>query len=105
MATQSAALFDVEILHTVRGDKKKQFDTSTEEGRQETAVFVNRMIKEGTAIFLETEKDTYRIKGYDPKEDRLIVAVHTEAGKTEDVPAKPGKRGRKTTAVPPRAGG
>ena len=84
---------EVEVLHVLHGDKKKTIDTP-----QERAQFIKRMIREGTAIFLERGKKTYRVTDYDSKKDRLIVS--TDKG---NVGASPGK-GRKT-AVPPRAGG
>jgi hypothetical protein len=91
---------EIEVLHAARGDKKKSIDTNTEKGRQEAAVFLNKMMKQGTAVFLERGKKTYRVKGYDPKKDLLTVALE-EKDKTVTT------RGRKakTTAVAPVAGG
>ena len=90
---------DIEILHNLRGDKKRQFDTASEKGRQEMAVTLNRMMKSGTAIFLERGKKTYRVKKYDPKTDILLV----EADNGKSVRAS-GRKG-KATAVAPVAGG
>jgi hypothetical protein len=60
---------EIEVLHAARGDKKKSIDTNTDKGRQEAAVFLNKMMKQGTAVFLERGKKTYRVKGYDPRKD------------------------------------
>ena len=67
---------------------------------QEAAVFLNKLMRGGSAVFLERGKKTYRVKGYDPKKDLLTVAID-EKGKTVTT------RGRKakTTAVAPVAGG
>lgn len=95
---------EIEILHAMHGDKKKVLDRSTAECRLEVKKFVERHIKEGTALFLErgegAKTKTYRITGYDAKKDELKVRVEKMK---RDVGAAPDK-GRKT-AVPPRAGG
>ena len=90
---------ELEILHNLHGDKKRQFDTGTEKGRQELAVVLNRLMKGGTAIFLERGKKTYRVKAYDPKADMLTVDA--DNGK----PVKATGRKGKTTAVAPVRGG
>jgi hypothetical protein len=89
---------EVDVLHSLHGDRKKKIDTATAQGREALQKFIRGQIREGTAIFLERGKKTYRIKDYDADKDRLIVSVGAK-----DVAAKPGK-GRKT-AVPPVAGG
>lgn len=91
-------MLEVEVLHSLDGDRKKKIDTGTEAGRKEAQDFIRKQIREGTAIFLERGKKTYRITDYDSKKDRLIVA--TDKGSAAASPAK----GRKT-AVPPKAGG
>lgn len=90
---------EVEILHNLHGDKKRQYDTNTEKGRQEMAVLINKMIKGGTAVFLERGKKTFRVKAYDPDKDTLTIEA--ENGK----PVKASGRKGKTTAVAPVAGG
>lgn len=85
---------EIEILHSLHGDKKKMLETS-----QERAKFVKKMLREGTAIFLERGKKTYRVTDFDEKKNRLIVRI--DDGRR--VAAKP-EKGHKT-AVPPRAGG
>ncbi len=92
----------IDILHTMEGDRKKKIDTSTEKGRQETAILLNRLMRGGTAVFLERGKKAYRVKAYDPKTDLLTVSADVK-GKATDVKTK-GSRA-KTTAVPPIAGG
>jgi hypothetical protein len=94
MATQVAVPFEIEVLHAFAGDKKKKLDTP-----QEQAQFIKKMLREGTAIFLERGKKTYRVTDFDEKKNRLIVRI--DDGRR--VAAKP-EKGRKT-AVPPRAGG
>lgn len=90
---------EMDVLHSLHGDKKRKFDTTTEEGRAETEKNITKMIRSGTAIFLERGKKTYRITAYDAKKDRFVV--RTDTG--ESVGADP-KKGRKT-AVAPSAGG
>ena len=93
---------ELEMLHVVKGDKKKNLDTLTEKGRKETAVLINKMIREGTAVFLEVGKKAYRVTGYDDKKNRLKVRVESKT-RAKEVGVSPDK-GRKS-AVPPRAGG
>jgi len=92
---------ELEVLHNMAGDKKRNLDTLTVDGRMETEQFFRTMLKEGTAVFLERGKKTYRVTGFNAKNNRLLVRVE-QRGK-EAVAAKP-EKGRKT-AVPPRAGG
>jgi hypothetical protein len=97
---------EIEILHNVKGDKRKNFDTSTEKDRQQLSIIINRLMKQGTSIFLErlTTKygatKTYRVRKYDPEKDLLLVAVD-EQGKTVTTRANKAK----TVAVAPVAGG
>lgn len=93
---------EMEILHNFRGDKKKNFDTTTEKGRQEAAITINKMLNSGTAIFLERGKKTYRVKGYDPKKDVLTVEA---AVRGQDKRVHASGRKSKTAAVAPVAGG
>lgn len=95
----------VDILHSTRGDKKRKIDTSSEGGRQEAAILLNRLMKEGAAIFLEREngkKKTYRVKAYDPAKDMLTVSADVK-GEVKNVRTKGSKA--RTTAVAPTAGG
>lgn len=92
----------VELLHSQEGDKKRNIDTSTEKGRQEAAVLLNRLMKQGTAVFLERGKRSYIVKSYDPVADLLVVTTEVK-GKAKTVTARGAKS--KTTAVPPSAGG
>jgi hypothetical protein len=98
MEQTKMSTLEVEVLHSLEGDRKKKIDTSTEVGRKQAQEFIRKQIREGTAIFLERGKKTYRVKDYDSKKDQLIVATDKK-----DVGAASGK-GRKT-AVPPKAGG
>jgi hypothetical protein len=93
---------EIEVLHNMEGDKKKKFDTKTEEGRKDAESFFKKLMRGGTAIFIETKAGTYRVTKYDPKKDRLTVRFD-KGGKSREITAKSTK-GRKT-AVPPRAGG
>lgn len=95
-------MLEVEVLHSTRGDKKKDIDTSTEHGRQQAAILLNRLLKEGTAVFLERGKKAYKVKGYDPEKDMLIVNTELH-GESKTVTTKAGEA--KTTAVAPTAGG
>lgn len=93
---------EIEILHNFEGDKKKKLDTSTPEGRKEAQKFFEKLIKGGTAIFLETKGGTYRVTKYNAEKDRLTVRFD-KGNKSREVTTR-GSKGRKT-AVPPRAGG
>lgn len=92
----------VEILHAAHGDKKRNIDTATEKGRQEAAILLNKMFKQGAAVFLDRGKNTYRVKKYDPAKDMLVVEADVK-GKTKQVATR--GRKAKTTAVAPVAGG
>jgi len=95
-------MFELEVLHTQFGDKKRSYDTTTEKGRQSAALFINKLMKSGTAILLERGKKTYYVKGYDAEKDVLIVTVEKN-GEAKQVKAK-GKKS-KAVAVPRVAGG
>ncbi len=90
---------EMEILHSVYGDKKRRIDTATEAGRQEAAVLLNRLMAQGAAVILQRGKKAYKVKGYDPVSDLLTVQV----GPTKQVTTS-GRRS-KTTVVAPSAGG
>ena len=92
---------EIEYLHSMEGDKKKKLDNTNELCRLEVKKFFDKQIRSGTALFLERGKKCWRITGYDPKKDKLLVRV--EAKKREHVTASP-EKGRKT-AIPPRSGG
>lgn len=101
---------ELQVLHTTEGDRKKKFDTKTDAGRKETQKAIDGMLRKGTAIFLETGKDTYQVVGYDAKRDVIQVRVDLidkldkNRLKTKTVGRKSGKAS-KMTAVAPRAGG
>lgn len=95
-------MLELEVLHTFHGDKKRNYDTNTEKGRQEAAIFLNKLMKSGTAILLERGKKTYYVKGYDPKKDQLIVSVERNG---ESKKVKASGRKSKAVAVPRVAGG
>jgi hypothetical protein len=61
------------IPHSMLGDKEIDFDTETEEGRKKLGETLNKLLRAGTAIFLERADKTYRITGWDPSTDKLIV--------------------------------
>lgn len=90
---------EIEVLHSALGDKKKKLDTSTEEGRQQCAIFLNKMMKQGVSIFVERGKKAFRVKSYDPEKDLLTVQL--DDGRT----AKASGRKSKASAVAPIAGG
>ena len=98
---------DLQILHTTEGDKKKKMDTKTEAGRKDAQKLIDGLLRKGTAIFLETARDTYRVIGYDPKRDTVKVRIDDIEGsdkrKTKQVGRSAGKA--RMTAVAPRAGG
>lgn len=89
----------VEVLHSYHGDKTKEVDTDTDEGRQAAAVFLNRLMKQGAAVILQRGKKAYRVESYDPTQDLLTVRVSHE----KTVTARGSKS--KTTAIAPSAGG
>lgn len=89
---------EIELLHSMDGDKKKQLDRRTPECRLEVKKFIDKQLRSGSALFLERGKHTYRIEGYNPDKDKLIIK---RAAKR--ILASPDKG--KKTAVPPRAGG
>ena len=66
---------EVEILHTTKGDKRRKIDTKTEDGRQEAAVLLNRLMRDGMFIVLDRGKKAYRVTGYDAKKDVLKVGT------------------------------
>jgi hypothetical protein len=93
---------DIEILHNLRGDKRKKVDTKTKEGRDSAAALIKKLTEQGSALFLERGKNVYRIKGYDAKKDKLIVETDRE-GKFQRITTRASEA--KITAVAPVAGG
>jgi len=93
----------VEHLHVQKGDKKKDVPTNSPEERKEAKAYIDKLLHQGTALFLERGKKTYRIRGYDPDKDRLLVEPAEGQTTSKRVPARPDK-GR-VTAVPPVRGG
>ena len=61
------------VLHSFMGDKEIEFDTETPEGRQKISEVLNKLLKAGTAIFLERADKTYRVTGWDPATDKLLI--------------------------------
>lgn len=92
----------LEILHNLHGDRQKGFNIRTKAGREELQNALEKLLTKGTAIFVERNKKTYRLKGYDAEKDKVIIEASTRKG-TKQVLADP-KKGRKT-AVAPVAGG
>jgi len=65
----------LEILNNFTGDSKIEVDTDTEEGRQQVTELFMKLLKSGTAIFLERSDKTFRVTGFDPATDTLKVMV------------------------------
>lgn len=64
---------EVELLHIHHGDKKRKIDTTLPEGRNEVEKLLKNLCEQKCAVFLERNKKTYRVTGYDPIKDELIV--------------------------------
>jgi hypothetical protein len=64
---------EIELLHIHHGDKKKTIDTTVPEGRNEVERLLKNLCEQKCAVFLERDKKTYRVTGYDPEKDELIV--------------------------------
>jgi hypothetical protein len=83
---------DIELLHTTAGDRKKKIDTSTAEGCEQAKELIDRLLRQGTALFLERgagkRTKTYRVQGYDPQTDRLICRVEAKGALVRASPAK-----------------
>jgi len=120
----------ISILNSFHGDKEKDIDTSTEEGRAKAAKLVGELLRSGSAVFLEREVNgetyTYRVTGYDQKTNKLMIRLDAEQVKdvAVEIPRKKnaGRKGRplgpyrkrhatidansgRTVAVAPRSGG
>lgn len=61
------------VLHSFMGDKEIDFDTESEEGRKKLGEVLNKLLRSGTAIFLERADKTYRVTGWDPATDKLLI--------------------------------
>lgn len=108
---------EIQILNTLCGDKERNFDTSTEEGRKAAAELIGDLLSQGSALFLERnsggETETYRVTGYDPATDRLTLQTDTatEVPDSEPVKGSKGKKSKvpsssgKVVAAAPAAGG
>jgi len=91
-----------EILHNLRGDKRKKVDTKTKEGRETAAALIKKLTSQGSALFLERGKNVYRVKSYDEKKDKLIVEIDRK-GKFKAITTRAAEA--KVTAVAPISGG
>lgn len=102
---------EIELLHIHAGDKRKQIDTTKPEGRNEVERLLKNLRDQKCAIFLERAKKTYRVTGYDPVKDELIVQLPRKK-KSLQMKLEDGKAscrveagGAKVAAVAPVAGG
>ena len=105
---------EVELLHIYHGDKKRKIDTTKAEGRNEVEKLLKNLCEQKCAVFLERNRKTYRVTGYDPKTDELIVETGRGryAKKSLQMKLEDGKAtcrveagGAKVAAVAPVAGG
>jgi hypothetical protein len=100
----------IQVLNSFHGDKEKDFDTTTEEGRAKASKFFEELLRSGSAIFLERDDEkgkrtTYRVTGYQPETDRVIVQLGDgEATPTDAEPVKKTGKGRPRAAVPASRG-
>lgn len=93
---------ELQLLHVQQGDKKQKFDTDTPAGRKQAGDMIKRLLRQGTAIFVERGDKLYRVKRYDEANDKLVVKA-TVKGKEKEVTTR-GKKA-KTVGVAPVAGG
>jgi hypothetical protein len=95
----------ISILNNFAGDKDKEVNTSTDEGRAQAAKLMDELLKSGSAIFLEREIDgetkTYRGTGYDPATDKVIVKTDDQKINDPEVEAVPKNKGRKGRPLGP----
>lgn len=85
----------LEVLNNFTGDNKVELDTDTPEGREKVKEEFAKLLKSGTAIFLERADRTYRITGYDPTADTLKVEVPVEPERQPEAAASsPNRRER-----------
>lgn len=99
----------ISILNSFAGDREKDIDTSTDDGRASAAKLMNELLRSGSAVFLEREVDgetkTYRVTGYDPATDKLTIRSDDPTPSEETMPKKHGRTGpranyrRRTTTV------
>lgn len=64
---------EISILHSFLGDKEIDFNPDSEEDRKKLGETLTKLLQSGTAIFLERADKTYRVTGFDPNTDKLIV--------------------------------
>lgn len=67
--------FSLEVLNNFLGHNPIEIDTDSEEGKAKIAELFMKMLKSGTAIFLERANETYRVTGFDAATDSLKVMV------------------------------
>jgi hypothetical protein len=96
----------MEVLNNFDGDKSIQLDPDTDEGKQKIAELFHSLLLQGTAVFFERGNETYKVKGYDPKEYKLRIEVPAKRGRKRKVVAvHPQQQRDRVTAVAPRSGG
>lgn len=100
----------IQVLNSFHGDKKKDFDTTTEEGRAQASKLFQELLRSGSAIFLERDDEegkrrTYRVTGYQPETDRVIIQLGDgEVTPTDAEPVKKKGKGRTRATVPASRG-
>jgi hypothetical protein len=105
---------EIELLHIHHGDKRRKIDTTQSAGRNEVEKLLKNLCQQKCAIFLERGKKSYRVTGYDPVKDELIVQTGGKGKRKKSDQFKIGThkatcqvsaRDAKVAAVAPVAGG
>jgi hypothetical protein len=112
MTIESTTELTIDVLSIARGDMRMTFKTDTPEGLAEAAIAIDRMLRAGYTIFVETEEGQRRVQKYDPTHNEYILVDSGPVVDEElrDAPAKkaPAKRaaaGTRARAVGASAGG
>lgn len=94
---------EISILNTGLGDQNLTLNTKVSKERARVEALIEDKLKEGAAVFIKINGDDFRVQGYDPKTDELIVRRNTIVARQRTF-RHPGNEA-KLTIVPPRAGG
>ena len=94
---------ELEVLSTIHGHNTIYLEEGSPEKRAEFAKTVQKLLRDGHAVFLmQPDETTRRIKEYDPETNEWIVCgASPRSARTERVPAQK----TRAAAVAPVAGG
>ena len=113
LKTKAHQMIEIDYLHTHKGHAKVIIDDDDPAKRADLAQTIIGLLKNGHAVFVEQEGETFAIRGYDAVDNTWIVRSSTDSlpGTAEPRGKKKRERqskvlasGSKVTPVPAKTG-